>query len=973
MDGVSQRHQAVLEELTEWWMDLCTRGTGSRVVLVEVPQGWGRSTLLREFAAIVEADDAPVTVVVRIDGESLRVLPGGPGTRARVLTEVLAGAGRHHRVAELAGVDRPAGAIQLGLGVGGLFATPLATAAAMVLGTVVVGAAGKVFDDSPAGQDGALARAARSVAALSARVPVVVLIDDIDALGRDLAVMLADNLTSRPDGQVLLVATTDPPPSGSDHGDTLFKELVSRYWLASRVARAEADPDMGYQSRADLAAQLCPALPGPAVRRIAQRTATFTDVFAVTSARRLRDAEHAADESAALTVVDAVIDAAMGSKPVSSLAAVLAWAGGVMHARQTDAALAILGQDYQDVDPDVIRTGTLARLADPASPRPPVASGALAAADRQQMAEALVAIALDLGADPQAGLIDRLVAAQAAYRVRSDLPAPDMLLSVARILVAALEGLGDLDAAYQAAAAAMAESTPGQNHGERRFLSAAVLRLARKLPAHHDDPLVADMIKSATEGGAVTGLERRLWAAVDLLDMPAKREAALGLAEEVAAALGARHDLGAEASQWRRAAAFHAGQHGYPALAQQLLAPELTATDQGRQNAAQAILYAIGGPNADTRLQIIACESQLATTPGTAEDDLLRLHHTLAADYAVVGDYRHALMHALKELPLREHLQGRDHVDTLVARGIIAEYTGRSGDLADALRLFGEVLPDLVRVLGRSHPHTLVTRSNIALYTGRSGDLADALRLFEEVLPDLVRVLGPDHLDTLATRNNEALYTAESGDLVGALHLLQELLPDLVRVLGPVHPGTLAARSNLATWIDKVGDPREALRLSEDLLADKTRVLGPDHPDTLATRSNIAICTGKLGDPEEALRLLEELLPDVARALGPDHPATLSVRNNIAVWTGESGDLGKALRLLKQLLADRNRVLGRDHPDTLNTRYSIAACTLSSGDPVRALQLFEDLLQDQIRVLGPNHPDTLNTREKIAQCTSQDR
>ena len=36
-------------ELAEWWEDLWQRGIGSHVVLVPVPSGWGRSTVLGEF------------------------------------------------------------------------------------------------------------------------------------------------------------------------------------------------------------------------------------------------------------------------------------------------------------------------------------------------------------------------------------------------------------------------------------------------------------------------------------------------------------------------------------------------------------------------------------------------------------------------------------------------------------------------------------------------------------------------------------------------------------------------------------------------------------------------------------------------------------------------------------------------------------------------------------------------------------
>ena len=45
------RHRAVAGELAEWLEDLAGRGIGSRVVLVAVPPGWGRSAVLRQFAA----------------------------------------------------------------------------------------------------------------------------------------------------------------------------------------------------------------------------------------------------------------------------------------------------------------------------------------------------------------------------------------------------------------------------------------------------------------------------------------------------------------------------------------------------------------------------------------------------------------------------------------------------------------------------------------------------------------------------------------------------------------------------------------------------------------------------------------------------------------------------------------------------------------------------------------------------------
>ena len=68
MSLVSKRHLAVLGELTEWWEDLCQGGIGSQVVLLPVPAGWGRSFVLERLRAVVEDVDAPIALLVWIDG-----------------------------------------------------------------------------------------------------------------------------------------------------------------------------------------------------------------------------------------------------------------------------------------------------------------------------------------------------------------------------------------------------------------------------------------------------------------------------------------------------------------------------------------------------------------------------------------------------------------------------------------------------------------------------------------------------------------------------------------------------------------------------------------------------------------------------------------------------------------------------------------------------------------------------------------
>ena len=223
------------------------RGIGSQVVLLAVPPAWGRPAVLNKFRTVVEDLDAPVTLVVGIDGR----MPPGVAVQAVALREALLTAAVRSRLAELLGLDASAGRVQLGLGVGGLFVSGLAAAASVLVASLAVTAAGKAWDGSPAGEEGAVARAARAVAAVSVSVPVVVIIDDADRLDPGLARTMITNLAGRWDGQVLVVVAADP---GSD----LIAALTSGagYELAGRIQRAEADPGMGYSSRADVAGEL---------------------------------------------------------------------------------------------------------------------------------------------------------------------------------------------------------------------------------------------------------------------------------------------------------------------------------------------------------------------------------------------------------------------------------------------------------------------------------------------------------------------------------------------------------------------------------------------------------------------------------------------------------------------------------------------------------------------------------------------
>lgn len=125
-------------------------------------------------------------------------------------------------------LDRVPGQVQLAAGLGGLLTSGVAAAASLLVASLAVTAAGNAWDSSPAGERGAVARAARELARVSVSAPIVVVIDDADCLDPGLAVTLIRGLVGRRDGQVLVVAM-----AGSHSG--LVRALASDAGMSWRV------------------------------------------------------------------------------------------------------------------------------------------------------------------------------------------------------------------------------------------------------------------------------------------------------------------------------------------------------------------------------------------------------------------------------------------------------------------------------------------------------------------------------------------------------------------------------------------------------------------------------------------------------------------------------------------------------------------------------------------------------------------
>jgi Tetratricopeptide repeat len=230
----------------------------------------------------------------------------------------------------------------------------------------------------------------------------------------------------------------------------------------------------------------------------------------------------------------------------------------------------------------------------------------------------------------------------------------------------------------------------------------------------------------------------------------------------------------------------------------------------------------------------------------------------------------------------RKQILGPDHVKTLRAWDGVAYCTGRAGDPAEALEQYAAMLPVFERVHGREHLETLIIRQRIAEWTGAQ-DPAEARDKFAALVPFIERAQGPDA--ALYTRFLLANAIGNAGDPARARDEIAALLPAMERFYDPQHMMRYVPRFNLAVWTGLAGDPAAARDQLASFLPAFEQFFGAESLRTLDLRHNLARWTGEAGDAAGARDQYATLLPVRERVLGPEHPATLDARDNLAYWT----------------------------------------------------------------------------------------
>ncbi|MFJ8046061.1 NB-ARC domain-containing protein [Kitasatospora sp. NPDC096147] len=230
---------------------------------------------------------------------------------------------------------------------------------------------------------------------------------------------------------------------------------------------------------------------------------------------------------------------------------------------------------------------------------------------------------------------------------------------------------------------------------------------------------------------------------------------------------------------------------------ERLLPPESDALLQTRRSAAVWRGHAGDAPGAVAALERLY--EDWTRIAGADAPGAVSTRNHLATLRTFVGDHARALDTRLEDLRKAEALHGRDDPRTVEARAAAMLVRGELGEPAVARDACAE-LAAVRQAQAPDHADALAARAQHAEWTGRAGDPAEAVRLLEGVLADRLRLLGPAEAHTLHSREALALWRAESGDHAGAVRDLEALVPDQIAVLGVDNPAVDRTTRMLSRW-----------------------------------------------------------------------------------------------------------------------------------------------------------------------------
>jgi tetratricopeptide (TPR) repeat protein len=339
--------------------------------------------------------------------------------------------------------------------------------------------------------------------------------------------------------------------------------------------------------------------------------------------------------------------------------------------------------------------------------------------------------------------------------------------------------------------------------------------------------------------------------------------------------------------------------------------------------------------------------------------------HDLGITELDLGNYERAralIAQALAAIPATQALS------RLIAKASLASAFSSLGDWAGAEALEREVIDEYERI-GADPAESLNVRGNHALSVRKLGEIAEAIAIERGIADEYSSLVGPDHDTALVARTNLALSLAEAGQVDESLSLLDEIVDLRESHNGKRHPDSLLSRMHRGTSLLGAGSIPDAiadLRLAANGLEE---VLGAQHPRTLAARNNLAVALSRAGQPQEAIALLSSVARETADLHGPDHPDAVQASLNLATELGQAGDSRAAIEMKRRAVESATRRYGESSRLAAQARGSLADTLLEAGEPPHIDEAL-DLMRQRVRELPPGaasaDSDVLHAQGQLA-------
>ena len=285
---------------------------------------------------------------------------------------------------------------------------------------------------------------------------------------------------------------------------------------------------------------------------------------------------------------------------------------------------------------------------------------------------------------------------------------------------------------------------------------------------------------------------------------------------------------------------------------------------------------------------------------------------------------------------------GREHVETLRARVLLAEVHAAQRDNAALRQELTDLLPAARKVVAEE-PELLVrvlkTQTDLAIEEGRFKEGEAPVR---EAFELALRTLGPRHPTTVATSTllAEAVFFMNSPPEVSMAEAQRALDFALAAYDGRENsPRVIQARDVHLRALENMGRIDEAIAAGDRIIASASEAFGPTSMAVAYAMMNTARQRMRVGDVAQAVAHSGQVMEILGSRIDKSSREYSYARSSYALALMTARRFDQALPELDGVLQLAEKIFGRDSWDAMTLRYqrALALASLGRAQEARAM------------------------------------